>query len=129
MLLCSPGVTTVLPDAGRYSGVCAGAFDFSPINRPETIRDSAGVAAWFDETFAANLNQLQQLSGEQLARDIDFRGVLQRPAVHFLQVAQSHSIHHRGELATYLRPMGSKVPSIYGGSHDEPFVPPAETAA
>jgi len=27
--------------------------------------------------------------------------------------------------------MGSKVPSIYGGSYDEPFVPPvaAETAA
>jgi len=24
-------------------------------------------------------------------------------------------------LATYLRPMGSKVPSIYGGSFDEPF--------
>jgi hypothetical protein len=30
-----------------------------------------------------------------------------------------------GELATYLRPMGSKVPSIYGGSYDEPFQPPA----
>jgi uncharacterized damage-inducible protein DinB len=43
----------------------------------------------------------------------------------------NHSIHHRGELATYLRPMGSKVPSIYGGSYDEPFVPtvPEETAA
>jgi uncharacterized damage-inducible protein DinB len=33
----------------------------------------------------------------------------------------NHSIHHRGELATYLRPMGSKVPSIYGGSYDEPL--------
>lgn len=28
------------------------------------------------------------------------------------------SIHHRGQLSTYLRPMGSKVPSIYGKSLD-----------
>jgi uncharacterized damage-inducible protein DinB len=29
-------------------------------------------------------------------------------------------IHHRGQLSTYLRPMGSKVPSIYGPSADSP---------
>jgi len=28
-------------------------------------------------------------------------------------------IHHRGQLSTYLRPMGAKVPSIYGPSADE----------
>jgi uncharacterized damage-inducible protein DinB len=30
------------------------------------------------------------------------------------------SIHHRGQLTTYLRPMGGKVPSIYGPSADDP---------
>ncbi len=30
------------------------------------------------------------------------------------------SIHHRGQLSTYLRPMGGKVPSIYGPSADDP---------
>jgi uncharacterized damage-inducible protein DinB len=29
------------------------------------------------------------------------------------------AIHHRGQLSTYLRPMGAKVPSIYGPSGDE----------
>src|SRR5262245_23662875 len=29
-------------------------------------------------------------------------------------------IHHRGQLTTYLRPMGSTVPQIYGPSADEP---------
>lgn len=29
------------------------------------------------------------------------------------------AVHHRGQLATYLRPMGSKVPSIYGPSGDD----------
>ncbi len=28
-------------------------------------------------------------------------------------------IHHRGQLSTYLRPMGSTVPAIYGPSADE----------
>jgi uncharacterized damage-inducible protein DinB len=28
-------------------------------------------------------------------------------------------IHHRGQLTTYLRPMGAKVPAIYGASADE----------
>jgi uncharacterized damage-inducible protein DinB len=30
------------------------------------------------------------------------------------------SIHHRGQLTAYLRPMGGKVPSIYGPSGDDP---------
>jgi uncharacterized damage-inducible protein DinB len=30
------------------------------------------------------------------------------------------SIHHRGQLSTYLRPLGAKVPSIYGPSADDP---------
>ena len=29
-------------------------------------------------------------------------------------------IHHRGQISTYLRPMGAKVPQIYGPSGDEP---------
>ena len=31
------------------------------------------------------------------------------------------SIHHRGQLTTYLRAMGSTVPQIYGPSADEPM--------
>jgi uncharacterized damage-inducible protein DinB len=31
-------------------------------------------------------------------------------------------IHHRGQLSTYLRPMGSTVPQIYGPSADEPMM-------
>jgi uncharacterized damage-inducible protein DinB len=30
-------------------------------------------------------------------------------------------IHHRGQLSTYIRPIGGKVPSIYGPSADEPL--------
>ncbi|HEY2115189.1 MAG TPA: DinB family protein, partial [Candidatus Angelobacter sp.] len=51
-------------------------------------------------------------------KPIDFRGMFQMPAVSFLTLSQNHSIHHRGQLSTYLRPMGAKVPSIYGESYD-----------
>ena len=30
------------------------------------------------------------------------------------------AIHHRGQLTTYIRPMGGKVPSVYGPSADDP---------
>ena len=100
------------------SGIAAGAFDFAPIHRPESITNSAGIAVWFDESFAANLQKLEGLSGEALTRMIDFRGIFQLPAAAFLQVAVNHTVHHRGQLSMYLRPMGAKVPSIYGESYD-----------
>ena len=49
---------------------------------------------------------------------LDYRGLLVFPAVVFLQVALTHSVHHRGQLSTYLRPVGAKVPMIYGDSWD-----------
>jgi uncharacterized damage-inducible protein DinB len=100
------------------SGIPLGAFDFTPIHRPDSIKDSAGIVAWFDETFAANLQTLEATGGEPLARMVDFRGMFQRPAVSFIQVMLNHSIHHRGQLSMYLRPMGAKVPAIYGESYD-----------
>ena len=100
------------------TAIAEGAFDFTPIHRPETITDSAGITAWFDQSFAGAVPQLEKLSGEQLVRAIDFRGMFQLPAVAFIQLSLNHSIHHRGQLSMYLRPMGAKVPAIYGESYD-----------
>jgi uncharacterized damage-inducible protein DinB len=101
-----------------FAAVCAGAFDFTPIHRPESVRDSAGIAAWFDQNFAANLEQIKRLNSEQLTKIIDFRGLFQLPAVSYVQFVLTHTVHHRGQLSMYLRPMGAKVPSIYGESYD-----------
>jgi uncharacterized damage-inducible protein DinB len=64
-----------------------------------------------------------------LLTPVEFFGVFNLPAAFYLGFLNNHSIHHRGELATYLRPMGSKVPSIYGGSYDEPFQSPARESS
>ena len=45
--------------------------------------------------------------------------VMERPTVEFLWDFMFDAIHHRGQLSAYLRPMGAKVPSIYGPSADE----------
>ena len=37
-----------------------------------------------------------------------------------LWIALFDAVHHRGQLSTYIRPMGGKVPSIYGPSGDAP---------
>jgi uncharacterized damage-inducible protein DinB len=45
--------------------------------------------------------------------------VSEQPVGTFLWFILFDAIHHRGQLTTYLRPMGSKVPAIYGPSADE----------
>lgn len=98
--------------------VASGTFDFSGGTRPESIRTPAEVIDWYSERFAKDVDRLKEATGEQLVKIIDFRGILHFPAFVYLQIGLSHSIHHRGQLSMYLRPMGAKVPSIYGESFD-----------
>lgn len=45
--------------------------------------------------------------------------ILHQPLGQILWLFHVDAIHHRGQLSTYLRPLGAKVPSIYGPSGDE----------
>jgi uncharacterized damage-inducible protein DinB len=94
----------------------------TPEHKPQT---AAETASWYDENIKRGAARVAAMTPEQLLTPINFFNVFNLPAVLYLGFLTSHSIHHRGELVTYLRPMGSKVPSIYGGSYDEPFAPPA----
>lgn len=44
--------------------------------------------------------------------------VSEQPTGIFLWFVMFDAIHHRGQLTAYLRPMGGKVPAIYGPSAD-----------
>ena len=90
--------------------------------KPNTV---AELVAWYDKNFQRVLQRVRAMTPAQLATPINFVGMFNLPGVFYLGFMNNHSIHHRGQLATYLRPMGSKVPSIYGGSADEPFEMPA----
>jgi uncharacterized damage-inducible protein DinB len=98
--------------------VLAGEFDLRPQPRPDAIRNSRDLSAWYADNFKERIEKLAKMPDEQLLKIVDFRGMFQMPAVMYLNILMHHSVHHRGQLSMYLRPMGAKVPSIYGESHD-----------
>ncbi len=100
--------------------IAEGKFSMEPRYKNE-CRNPAELAAWYDKNLRAGLERVRKLNPEQLTRILDFYGAFQLPTVMYLRFALVHAVHHRGQLSTYLRPMGSKVPSIYGGSADEPW--------
>jgi uncharacterized damage-inducible protein DinB len=51
---------------------------------------------------------------------VDGRQIYELPRLQLGWLLLLDAVHHRGQLSTYLRPMGSKVPSIYGPSADHP---------
>lgn len=98
--------------------IAAGQFDLSPRPLPDSVKNSADLAGWYAKEFEPRFDKLAKLSNEQLMKIVDFRGLFQLPAVMYVGFLLHHSVHHRGQLTTYLRPMGAKVPAIYGESYD-----------
>lgn len=92
--------------------------------RPPDDSDACGImtpadaVARYKAKLPAALNRVRALSGEQLTGTIDLLGMMKMPRVNFLALGVKHSVHHRGQLSTYIRPMGGKVPGIYGPSAD-----------
>ncbi|HEX5110152.1 MAG TPA: DinB family protein [Vicinamibacterales bacterium] len=96
----------------------AGVFPHDLKALPDTVRTPADVLTWYRERFGPAIERLEQTTGDDLLRIVDFYGIRQFPAVALIQIILNHTIHHRGQLSTYLRPMGARVPSIYGPSFD-----------
>jgi len=101
-----------------FTGIPVGAFDFTPNHQPDDVKTGPDIARWYDESFSRNSAIISKMSAEQACKVIDFRGIFQRPSASYLLSAISHTVHHRGQLSTYLRAMGGKVPAIYGESYD-----------
>lgn len=106
-------------DVQFLDGIAALKFSMdTPESKPKT---TAELVSWYDSNFKRAAARVAAMTPQQLLTPIEFFGVFNLPAVFYLTFLNNHCIHHRGALATYLRPMGAKVPSIYGGSYDEPF--------
>jgi uncharacterized damage-inducible protein DinB len=88
---------------------------------PASLQSGKDIAAWYEPAVKESIAKVEAMTPEQLATPIDFYGMFNFPAVFYLQFLNNHHIHHRGQLSTYLRPMGGKCPGIYGGSADEPM--------
>jgi uncharacterized damage-inducible protein DinB len=104
-------------EAFFLNGVINGAF---ASEQPPALKSPAEVVAWYDANIPAMYDKVAALPAEKLAANVNFLNMMNEPAVTYLALSMKHSIHHRGQLSAYLRPMGGKVPGIYGPSGDTP---------
>jgi uncharacterized damage-inducible protein DinB len=91
--------------------------------RPERPSTTDGIAAEYAKQANEVETRLATLDDAQWARDgkMFFGEKLMRtsPVGEIAWMFLFDAIHHRGQLTAYLRPMGGKVPAVYGPSADE----------
>lgn len=111
-------------DVWFLQSILDGRFAIDPVeaDKAEKQFSSVGqVVEYYKREVPPRIKALRELPAEKLTQVVDFFGMMQQPNAAYLGIATTHGIHHRGQLAAYLRAMGSKVPNIYGGSADEPM--------
>jgi uncharacterized damage-inducible protein DinB len=111
-------VHLALSDVWFLNGILTQSFAPGPTEAPAPT--VAGLAEWYKHQMPKLLEQVLAMDPAKLAAVVDFFG-MKMPNAQFLVWQAVHNAHHRGQLSTYLRPMGGKVPAIYGGSYDEPW--------
>jgi uncharacterized damage-inducible protein DinB len=94
----------------------SGKADWNPPPAPATME---GLVEAFETQSADIVRRLKALPATRWNGTLEFFGS-QRPASPMAWSFLFDIVHHRGQITTYLRPMGSTVPQIYGPSGDEP---------
>ena len=88
--------------------------------KPPSRDDMIGM---FEKWSTELLDKVGALDDDAQERNAQFlyQGavVMEKPTMEFIWDFMFDAIHHRGQLSAYLRPMGGKVPSIYGPSADD----------
>ena len=94
----------------------SGKAEWAPPPMPDSMRD---VLAEYERQSADVLKRWDALPQSRWDGSLEFFGS-ERPASPMAWSFLFDIVHHRGQITTYLRPMGSTVPQIYGPSADEP---------
>ncbi len=104
-------------------GLEKGTLEWEEVAAPATVKE---VLAAYDKQHDAATKKLKALTPSNWERKVPFmyqgQEVMSEAASGNAWGFLFDIIHHRGQLSTYLRPMGSKVPQIYGPSADEPMM-------
>jgi uncharacterized damage-inducible protein DinB len=93
-----------------------GRFAWNAAPMPPTM---AEVLAAYDAHAAGMGDRWRALPEARWSGTLDLGG-RERPASAMAWSFLFDIVHHRGQITTYLRPMGSTVPQVYGPSADEP---------
>jgi uncharacterized damage-inducible protein DinB len=94
----------------------SGTAEWAPPPLPATMKE---VLDAYEKQSAAMAGRWSELPDARWDGTLEFFGS-QRPASPMAWSFLFDIVHHRGQITTYLRPMGSTVPQIYGPSGDEP---------
>lgn len=94
----------------------SGKAEWSPPPAPPTMKELLDA---YDAQSAAIVRRFKALPSARWDGMLEFFGS-SRPAAPMAWSFLFDIVHHRGQISTYLRPMGSTVPQIYGPSADEP---------
>lgn len=89
---------------------------WAPAPTPATMKE---IVETYEKEGTSTATRLAALPDATWAGTLDFFGT-QRSASALAWSFLFDIVHHRGQISTYLRPMGSTVPQIYGPSADEP---------
>jgi uncharacterized damage-inducible protein DinB len=93
-----------------------GKVQWAPPSMPASMKE---VLEAYERQSAAMVRRWEAVSAERWDGSLDFFGH-ERRASSMAWSFLFDIVHHRGQISTYLRPMGSTVPQIYGPSGDEP---------
>jgi uncharacterized damage-inducible protein DinB len=101
-------------------GLEKGVFEWAEEPAPATMKE---VLATYDRHHDEATTRLKALDAAKWERKVPFvyqgQEVMSEPGFESAWGFLLDMIHHRGQITTYLRPMGSTVPQIYGPSADE----------
>jgi uncharacterized damage-inducible protein DinB len=102
------------------SGLEKGALEWEDIPTPATVKE---ILDTYDKHHGAVTKTLHAIPSERWEASVPFmwqgQEVMRASGYDNAWGFLLDLIHHRGQLSTYLRPMGSTVPAIYGPSADE----------
>jgi uncharacterized damage-inducible protein DinB len=102
------------------TGLSDGKLEWTELPTPGTVQE---VLATYDQNHDEVTRKLESLASSRWDAKVPFmyggQVVMEETAYDNAWGFLFDIIHHRGQLSTYLRPMGSKVPAIYGPSADE----------
>jgi uncharacterized damage-inducible protein DinB len=97
-------------------GLETGKAEWAPPPMPATMKE---VLEAYERQNGSMPRRWEDLPSARWDGALDFFGT-ERPAAPMAWSFLFDIIHHRGQITTYLRPMGSTVPQVYGPSADEP---------
>ena len=111
-----------LEDAWMLNSIADGQYTMPPDDSDACgVMTPADAVARYKASVPPAIRRVREATGEHMAAEIDLLGLMQLPTVAALAMAIKHSVHHRGQLSTYLRAMGGNVPPIYGPTADVPM--------